>query len=483
MNMRYLHFLLFAIIFSCLVSSENVAYANIESSQPFKIALSQEERNYLSLIDYIPICVDPNWMPYEKIDGDGQYIGLVADYMKLFSDQLGKEFRVIKTDTWKESVSAIEQGRCDILPGAVSTPERRKFLSFSEPYIFLPLVVATTTDELFIIDLEQVLGKTFAIVKGYAAIEILRVQYPNIKIKEVADIKDGLEMIKKGEVYGYISTLPTISYYIQSNGIEDIKISGELDVEYDISIGVRSDHPLLYSIINKTIISVPKQDRQKMLYQWISGKFTKPTDYTLLFNIVCFFVFVILLLLARTIIISRFNKRLTEVNDKLYLLYKTDKLTGLYNRHFLDDELNRGVSLAKRYGVDLSVVLLDIDYFKQVNDTYGHPTGDAVLKDFAEIIKQTLRETDTAGRWGGEEFFVVCPETTLIGAASVAEKLRENIESHEFPNINKQVTASFGVATYHLADTVDSLVKRADQAIYISKKNGRNCVTSEDLIT
>lgn len=123
---------------------------------------------------------------------------------------------------------------------------------------------------------------------------------------------------------------------------------------------------------------------------------------------------------------------------------------------------------------------MDVDHFKQINDTYGHHVGDSVLVEVAFILKNNLRKTDVVGRWGGEEFIVVCPETQLTNATHLAEKLRNKIEDHQFSDVEKTITASFGVSAYRVDDTVESLIKRVDGALYFSKRNNRNCVTVRD---
>lgn len=457
----------------------NIAQNNSIASE-VTLNFNQEEQRYLSQIDFIPICVDPDWMPYEKVDEQGKYLGLVADYMKIISDRIGKEFRVVKTSSWDESLSVARQRGCDILPGAVPTPLRKEYLDFSDPYIFLPLVVATNLEEIFILDFERVSDNTFALIKGYAAIELLRKKHPEITIKEVPDAGTGLAMVRKKKVYGYIDTLPTISYQLKTNRMPNLKISGELDLDYDVSIAVRNDRPILLSIINKAIATISYEDRQKIFYNWISVRYDQGFDYVLFGEIVGVSIIFVSLLFYRNLIISRYNKRLIEANKKLDVLYKTDKLTGLFNRHIIDEEIEKEVLRASRYNLTFSLVLMDVDHFKQINDTYGHHVGDSVLMEVAFILKNNLRKTDVVGRWGGEEFIVVCPETGLFNATHLAEKLRSKIEHHQFSDVEKTITASFGVSAYRVDDTVESLIKRVDGALYCSKRNNRNCVTVRD---
>ena len=121
--------------------------------------------------------------------------------------------------------------------------------------------------------------------------------------------------------------------------------------------------------------------------------------------------------------------------------------------------------------------MLDIDHFKSVNDTYGHDVGDAVLVKFSEIISQTIRENDVVGRWGGEEFLLICPETYIKQSSELAELLRTRIENSDFPIVGRK-TASFGVAAYKEEESITELLKQADNALYQAKENGRNQVIS-----
>jgi len=172
---------------------------------------------------------------------------------------------------------------------------------------------------------------------------------------------------------------------------------------------------------------------------------------------------------------------------RLYEAAITDGLTGLYVRRFALHRLREELRRARRYGNDLSVVMCDIDHFKTVNDTWGHPAGDAVLVKVAEIITAQLRiEVDVAGRYGGEEFLLVLPETRLNSAVVAAERLRAVIESTEIPvaeDRNIQVTMSFGLAQFDIesGESVESVIARADAALYESKGGGRNCVTAHAL--
>lgn len=166
---------------------------------------------------------------------------------------------------------------------------------------------------------------------------------------------------------------------------------------------------------------------------------------------------------------------LLKKNIALQNLSVTDKLTQLPNRLKIDEQFAFNIESCKRYDAKFSIALLDIDHFKQVNDTYGHQIGDYVLVKLANIFSSNLRQTDMVGRWGGEEFLVLCPNSSQEETVQLAEKLRRLIEKEVFKDVGK-VTCSFGVTSFRKGDAEDSILSRADESLYVAKEKGRNRV-------
>ena len=169
--------------------------------------------------------------------------------------------------------------------------------------------------------------------------------------------------------------------------------------------------------------------------------------------------------------------KLTDQNSELERLASTDVLTGLTNRRRFLDLLDKEYSRSRRYGTLLSVILVDVDHFKQVNDTWGHAAGDEVLKMIARVLGQVVRETDTAARIGGEEFVILLPETGPEGAAQTAGRLLEVVAATVVPQEQApgiSVTISIGVATISTDQNGEGLLQRADRAMYQAKSKGRN---------
>lgn len=164
---------------------------------------------------------------------------------------------------------------------------------------------------------------------------------------------------------------------------------------------------------------------------------------------------------------------------KLLGMTRIDALTRLFNRSYLDKRLTEELERARRFGTIFSVIMIDADYFKNINDTRGHLCGDYTLRRLAEILQQTVRAMDIVGRYGGEEFCCVLPETNAVDAAILAERIRSEVEATVFACDSNEfsMTVSLGVAEFgDSTDTLETLVGRADAALYTAKHKGRNCV-------
>jgi diguanylate cyclase (GGDEF)-like protein/PAS domain S-box-containing protein len=167
----------------------------------------------------------------------------------------------------------------------------------------------------------------------------------------------------------------------------------------------------------------------------------------------------------------------TNIDDKVK--YKaqsnTDYLTGLNNRQKFELDIHEEIYRAQRYHSPFSIIMADIDYFKLVNDTYGHDIGDSVLKEFSQLLMQNIRQADILARWGGEEFIILCSNTEINGAKALAETLRAKIQEYQFTTVG-QKTASFGVTQYEKGTDLKSLFLNVDNALYKAKEEGRNRV-------
>ena len=189
---------------------------------------------------------------------------------------------------------------------------------------------------------------------------------------------------------------------------------------------------------------------------------------------------------ANMLRIKSLQERLREAQRKLEEQSVTDALTGLKNRRFFDERLHEEFRRAQRYGDTLSLIMIDLDHFKAVNDRHGHPAGDVVLREAAALIRASIRDPDICARYGGEEFAVILPKTHMSGALVVAERIWKELGKKEYPvvangrpePVQVKVSASLGIAFYPSKDisSGELLVRYADQALYNAKRSGRNSI-------
>lgn len=432
-----------------------------------KFNLSNQEQQFLMTKDSIKMCVDPDWYPFEAIK-NGKHIGIAADVMQEFSKMLSIPITFVPVKSWTESIQKAKNKECDILSLASATPERITYMDFTPAYVNLPIVVATKMDQPFTDGIAQLFSKKLAVVKDYAIEENLKRKYPELQLVEVASITEGLKKVYQGEVYGYVDNLMVVSNYIQKDYTGILKVSNRLDEHVELGVGTRKDEPELHTIFEKLVKQLDPAWMQKVYDKWApTVQEVKGLDTTLVIKIVLVFTIFSLLFYWRYTLLNRYNQKLLRLST-------TDPLTTLANRTKIDDKLIEEFKRINRYEhYTFSVILLDIDYFKKINDTFGHLMGDKILKQLSALLVENTRDTDIVGRWGGEEFIIVLPHTNIEQALQITRKLHHTIENNVFEK-NISLTASFGIGEAHHDLDLNNFLDRIDQALYHVKENGRN---------
>jgi len=173
---------------------------------------------------------------------------------------------------------------------------------------------------------------------------------------------------------------------------------------------------------------------------------------------------------------KKYIEELEHTNRKLDKLATFDMLTGVYNRRKFEQDVTLAADKNEKYGSPFSIIMFDMDGFKQINDQYGHKMGDVILQEIAAVVKRVLRETDKLFRWGGDEFIILLQETSIKNAFKAAEKLRKTIEVYEFETESDNLTISLGVGEYMQGDSIDQFLSYVDNALLKAKANGKNRV-------
>lgn len=441
------------------------------------LPLTPEERLFLRKHRILKMCGDPLWEPFSRLKFN-HYEGIIPDYMALIAERTGLYFETVTTQAWLQPQIAMQMTDCDLIAGAMQTPKRAEYLRFTRPYLSMPAVLAVQQNLKPPSRLTDLLKQPVAVLQNSAFVEIIQSRYPHSRVVEVESVSAGLRLLQEDKVVAMLDAADSISSAIQRNKLSGIKVIDQVHDNWDISIAIRPElasTPLL-GILNKAIGSLSEQEHQAIRSKWVKVTFEHQTDYSMLWQALLGAALLLLFLAYRYRIIHLHNRQLQEIA-------RHDQLTGLYNRRLLHHALNECVALSNRYQRPLSVIFFDIDDFKQVNDQFGHNCGDQVLQSIATTLRDSCRSTDSYGRWGGEEFIIILPESGLQSAMSSAEKIRKAVadmtpdDPHQPP-----VTCSFGVAEYANHETADDFINRADQALYRAKAAGKNCVCYDEAI-
>lgn len=589
----------------------NVSYLHaqaVDSYKDFQNKLTKQEKFFLDSHPLIVMGVDRDFHPYEWIDSKGNYLGLTADYIALVQKYLGVKIKIVKDKPWAEVLEMAKKGEVDIISDAVKTPERQKYLYFTKPFISTPMVIVDNGQNGYLDSLERLKGKKVAIVKSYFISELLSRDHPEIKQLHVGNVMQALKSVVNGEADAYIGDAGLVNNSIRSSNLLSLRISGQTPYISRHSIAVTKQHPLLVSILNKALDSIPITQRKEIAYTWFNFNINNGIETKTVIQYATIGLIVILIILywnwrlykevqkrkklevslqkekdrfelavegaqdglwdwnlqtEEVLLSERFETMLgykpgtlpqnikacfellhpddkeqaeqvvkeyldtkgkgiyenhfrlrskdgswrhilgrgkaqfdakgnpvrfvgfntdishqLEFQQKLDYTAKHDPLTNLPNRFYLSELLTHAMYSVKHNKKSLALVFIDLDGFKDINDTYGHETGDIVLSTVSARIRAIARSNDIVSRLGGDEFAVVVND--LNNSSEVIPMLQHLLSElsstivHEKNEIH--LSASIGVSFYPQEEDIgnESLLRQADQAMYHAKLAGKN---------
>lgn len=452
------------------------------------LSLTAEERSYLAQRGSVNVCVDPNWMPFEAIDAQGRYTGVSADFMAEFTQMLGLQLVLVKTESWSESVQLAKERQCDLLPMMNRSPERETYMSFTAPYVRMPVVLISDQNTPYLDGLKSLEDGILTLPAGYIFTDHVRENFPQQTVNFTPTLLESLRNVAKGEALAAMATLPIALYQIEKHGLGTLKIGGHTDFSIELSVAVRNDDPLLASAFSKAVDAMPVSLHDEILARWYRVKVEQAKDYTLLLVLVGILTLAAAFLLYRNRASQRFNDQLAKVNARLSdrnrrleQLGKRDYLTGIYHRMNMDSELERDITRCTDNGHPLSIILFDLDDFSQINLDHGHPAGDLLLVELSRLIEDRLDDTVYFGRWGGDSFLILCPQTLVDEAEHIAETLNTRIAGHRFSE-NIHLSTTFIVAACHPHQPQAEMMRKIEQAVRMQKQHTKGQVRLMDSV-
>lgn len=457
--------------------------------------------------------------PLVLLESNGNHRGYMMDIYRLIESQFSIELDFVIYDSWGALLSAAEKRQVDVVYLAQKNESRLAYLDFSQPIVDVEnyfLVHENDNRPLNNFSLKRV---RLAVTKSSANHQHL--SHLNYSLTVFDTAEEMLTKLSEQQVDVVLLDAGRASYYTTKLAIDNVKVAATSPFNYQLSIATRNDEPKLTLFFEQAIRSIPETKINALKLKW--GLIEKqPVNWSLLYAaliavVVLSGMIFYMMRLNRKLkkeIISRaeFEQLLAKANaemqtqrNKAVVEARTDPLTGAHNRRRFNEYLESEIAQYYREKRVFSLIMLDIDYFKSINDDFGHDVGDAVLIAVCETLTNTFRPYDHVGRVGGEEFAIILPGIQKHDAVAVAERVRKNIKAVSLPELmdktatkdasmlnnalkpndsaaekqldSQVITISLGVTEIKEGDDRNSICKRADDALYQSKESGRDKVT------
>ncbi len=396
------------------------------------------------------VVITPSWPPFTMFNGT-KVEGIGVDFWKLIAKKADLDYDLVIEPVWIKILEGIKDGNIDITVATSRTKDREKYAIFSIPYVEFPFAIACRNDLKFssIKDIKQI-----AVGYNYTAHKLMKKYYPSKTYIPARSLKDAFNLVLDKKAECVVDVLPSVLWMINKNHLGEVRIAFKTPFTFKLQVMIKKNLKDLKPEIDRVIRSISENERNRIVAKYIGEGFIQKQS-----NFYVYFLVLLVAILIFFVYKTFFYKKKSEI----------DLLTKTLNRGTIEERLK--YILNSSHG---SLLFLDIDKFKSINDTYGHEEGDKVLKIFVKLIKKEIRSSDILGRWGGEEFVVVLPFTYYGNAFLVAEKIRRSVEEFDFNG--KKVTVSIGVTEFKKGEKLEDVVARADEAVYEAKNSGRNQV-------
>ena len=432
--------------------------------------LNENDLNYLNTNQFT-LLTQAYHIPF-SFKNLNELIGIEIDFWKLISDKLSKPFNI--EEVLKDNILNIFSNSIKVKFVYSFKKESSDKNVLSNPIAKVPLALATKNGVHYISDLNSVEHIKIGVLKDLEIFESLKRDYPNVNFIEINTIDDGIYRLKNNLLFGLIDNLYTLSHQIEQFQIDELKINTTLKYKINIYLEVKKQNEQFIKIVNKIIDSLSEKEKSSIFNNYQLILYHNNID---IYYILKFVIPLIILLSVFIFLNYRLRneiKKREETEIKLSNLANNDSLTGIYNRRKIEELCEAELKRSERYSNELSVIFFDVNDFKIINDKLGNHKGDEVLIKIASVISQNIRTTDYFGRWGGDEFLIVLPQTNLYKTEHLVKILENILTTINFDlKMNRKISCSFGLSQYEKNDTLDSFLKRADESMYVNKYNYR----------
>ncbi|MGD8591128.1 MAG: sensor domain-containing diguanylate cyclase [Chromatiales bacterium] len=429
-----------------------------------------------------------SWIPYSFLDENGQPHGVLVDLWRLIAkkNHFEVEFRLVD---WAQSLELVRNGTADVHGGLIATEERKNILHFFPWEILRIRSLVFFHEDMGVRDLATLDDVPLGVVDGSTEAEYLRENFPHIPLHHFPNSELMVYAAIDGEISAFVADYPTGYYHLIRRNSLDQFITGPTLFTRPLQVATKQGDKETLERIAAGFIRIPHDEVLQVLNKWIIPEapvpaWVWPSIIACILGIILTGMVTHAFVLRRTLRIKTQElvaslQELEETNLELDRHVRLDTLTQIPNRFAFFEAAPREIERTKRYRHALSLVMLDLDHFKAINDQHGHQAGDAVLRHFARIVRSHLRLSDLFARLGGEEFALLLPETDPQMAVRLTQRILDNVVKTPVTFQGKQISVSFsaGIAEYLPDVTLDMLLAMADSSLYKSKETGRARVT------
>ncbi len=284
-----------------------------------RLEITPKERRWLDQHKVVRFTGDPNWLPYEAFDRQGNYIGIVAEHLKLIEQKLNIKIEFIPVNSWSESIAKVKQGEVDVLSETVDSNLKSE-LTFTQPYLSSPVVIVMKNNENYVENINKIKHKKIAVIEQYGYVPAILRKYPNINFYQVKNIKEGLTSVSTGKVDVLLATLAQASYHISALGINNVRIVGKTEFTTQLSFGMRKEFEPLVPLFNRALNHISQAQKQQIFSNWGKNKFAEKIDYEFIFKLAAIFILIIFIIVYWNLKLAKEVKLRKEIEAQTQAL-------------------------------------------------------------------------------------------------------------------------------------------------------------------